>query len=113
MLVITMSAQPPAMGPRGVGGHIDDLLFPIQHGTLWYAAMDVLPPFLVHGTGKVTAELFEQTAQDLTARLLALNTAKPIPFRRQNTGDYDGDLCLKPGLEGQAQGLKIHQRADG
>ena len=110
MLVVTMSSQAPAMGPRGIGGNIDDVLFPIQHGALWYAGFDVLTPFLVHGSGRMTAELFQRTAHDLVQRVLTLSTTEPIPFRRQNTGDYDDDLCLKPGLEGLATGLAIHRR---
>jgi len=31
---------------RGVNGAMEDLLFPIQHGMLWFPGMDVLPPLL-------------------------------------------------------------------
>ena len=30
---------------RGINGPIDDLLFPIQHGVLFYPGFDVVPPF--------------------------------------------------------------------
>ncbi|MBM3601176.1 MAG: NAD(P)H-dependent oxidoreductase [Alphaproteobacteria bacterium] len=113
MLVITMSAQPPAMGPRGLGGNIDDLLFPIHHGTLWYSGMTVLPPFIVNGTGRMTPDLYAQAERALTERLLTLDRIKPIPFRTQSGGDYDSAYCLKPGLEGEAHGLAIHLRRDG
>jgi NAD(P)H dehydrogenase (quinone) len=46
----------------------------------------------------------------LERRLLALETTKPIPFRFQNTGDYDDNLALRPGLEGDARGFAIHLR---
>ena len=110
MIVLTAANREPGMGPRGVSGHIDDLLHPIHHGILWYTGMSVLPPFVVYDTGNVPSERYAALTQALEARLLALETTAPIPYRTQNGGDYDDDLVLKPGLEGEARGLKIHLR---
>jgi NAD(P)H dehydrogenase (quinone) len=34
-------------GPRGINGPIDQLLFPLTHGALFYPGMDVLPTHTV------------------------------------------------------------------
>lgn len=35
------------MTGRGINSPIDDLVFPINHGVLFYPGYDVLPPFVV------------------------------------------------------------------
>jgi hypothetical protein len=54
-----------------------------------------------------------QIKADLKERLLTLDTTEPIPFRKQNFGDYTmPELQLKPGLEQEGEtGFSIHQRA--
>ncbi len=44
MVVVTAGARAATLGPRGVNGDLNDLLFPLQHGTLWYTGMSVVPP---------------------------------------------------------------------
>lgn len=43
-------------------------------------------------------------------RLMSLKTTAPIPYRKQNFGDYDIDsLQLKPGLEQEGEaGFAMH-----
>lgn len=48
MLLVTAGGWASHYGPRGINGPIDDLLFPIQHGVLFYPGYDVLPPFVVY-----------------------------------------------------------------
>ncbi|OHC12983.1 MAG: NAD(P)H dehydrogenase, partial [Pseudomonadales bacterium GWC1_66_9] len=45
MLIVTAGGWESHYGPRGINGPIDDILFPIQHGILYYPGFDVLPPF--------------------------------------------------------------------
>jgi NAD(P)H dehydrogenase (quinone) len=96
------------MGPRGVNGSLDEILFPLQHGTLFYAGMSVLPPVAVHGADRVPDEQFAEARQHLRERLRTLATADPIPFRTQNGGDYDDDLVLRPDRAPGATGLGVH-----
>jgi NAD(P)H dehydrogenase (quinone) len=79
---------------RGIDGPIDDLLFPINHGILYYPGYDVLPPFVVHRVDRLDGAEFEAVAERLRERMRTLATTPPIPYRRQNGSDY-----LMPGLQ--------------
>ncbi|MFI0258919.1 NAD(P)H-dependent oxidoreductase [Streptomyces sp. NPDC017056] len=109
MTVVTAGARPASIGPRGVNGDLDDLLFPLHHGTYWYTGMSALPPFLVPSADRMTPEGFETTADALRTRLLAIPTTPPLPFRRQNSPDYDPDtLTLRPDLAPHTTGPAAH-----
>ncbi|VVD99532.1 NAD(P)H-dependent oxidoreductase [Pandoraea anhela] len=110
MLVVTTGGWASHYSARGINGPIDDVLFPIQHGMLFYPGFDVLPPFVAFGTSSVDAESFGNITRALGERLDSLATAAPIPFRRQNFGEYDiPALTLKdeiaPGKTGYAAHL--------
>lgn len=89
MLVVTTGGWASHYAPRGINGPMDDLLFPIHHGILYYPGFDVLPPYVVHRTHKVDEAAYARITEELGQRLDALFTADPIPFRRQNAGDYE------------------------
>jgi NAD(P)H dehydrogenase (quinone) len=108
MVVLTAGAREPAMGPRGVNGTLDEVLWPLHHGTLFYAGMSVLPPVAVYGAERVSDAQFAEARAYLRTRLGTLETAEPIPFRTQNGGDYDDDLVLRPDRAPGATGLGVH-----
>ena len=88
-----------ALFARGVNGPIDDLLFPINHGILYYPGYDVLPPFVAYRVDRLDEAGFEPVAERLRERMRTLATTPPIPYRRQNGGDYlIPSLQLRPGL---------------
>jgi NAD(P)H dehydrogenase (quinone) len=91
-----------------VNGSLADVLFPLHHGTLFYAGMAVLPPVAVYGADRVSPEHFAEARDLLRTRLRTLETAAPIPFRTQNGGDYDDDLVLRPDRAPGATGPAIH-----
>ncbi|MFG1946168.1 NAD(P)H-dependent oxidoreductase [Nonomuraea sp. NPDC048826] len=100
LLSVTVGGRESHYAPRGINGPIDDLLFPIQHGILYYPGIDVLPPFVVYNADRIDDEGFPDVAKAWEQRLLTLESAEPIPFRRQNFGDYEiPALELKEGLE--------------
>ncbi|ARP90830.1 NAD(P)H dehydrogenase [Bordetella genomosp. 9] len=115
MLIVTVGGWESHYGPRGVNGPIDDLLFPIQHGVLYYPGFDVLPPYVVYRTGRVDAARFADIRETLGRRLDTLATAAPIPFRPQNRGDYEiPALTLRPDIAPGAVGFAAHiDRDDG
>ncbi|MEU7254552.1 NAD(P)H-dependent oxidoreductase [Streptomyces rimosus] len=109
MVVVTAGARPGTLGPRGVNGDLNDLLFPLHHGTFWYTGMSAVPPFLVSSADRTTPAAFEDTAAQLRTRLLELPTTPPLPFRRQNSPDYDPEtLTLHPDLAPNLTGPAIH-----
>jgi NAD(P)H dehydrogenase (quinone) len=96
--------------PRGVNGPIDDLLFPINHGILYYPGYDVLPPFVTYSVDRLDEAGFEIVAERLRERMRTLETMHPIPYRRQNGGDYlIPSMQLRPELGGPATGgFRLH-----
>ena len=88
MLIVTTGGWEEHYSARGINGPIDDLLFPINHGVLFYPGFDVLPAFAAHRVNRLDEAGFAAIADQLRERIRTLFTAKPIPYRRQNHGDY-------------------------
>ncbi|SDG48211.1 NAD(P)H dehydrogenase (quinone) [Lentzea fradiae] len=100
LLSVTVGGAESHYSARGVNGPVDDLLFPIQHGILHYPGLEVLPPFVVYGSDRLTHDDFADVAKAWEQRLLTLGSTEPVPYRRQNHGDYEiPSLRLKDGLE--------------
>jgi NAD(P)H dehydrogenase (quinone) len=94
--------------PRGINGPLEQLLFPISHGTLFFAGFDVLPTFAVYGTGKISAEGIAAAKSAWKSRLEHLFEEDPIPFRTQNGGDYPGGHVLAMDVAAGQSGLLAH-----
>src|SRR5260370_33675239 len=88
MLLVTTGGWEKHYSARGINGPIDDLLFPINHGILYYPGYDVLPPFVVYGVDRLDETGFASIAERLRDRMRRLATTPPISYRRQNGGDY-------------------------
>ena len=111
MLVVTTGGWAEHYSERGINGPIDDLLFPIQHGMLFYPGFDVLPPLLVFKSSAMDATRHKETLNALGARLDNAMQATPIAYRSQNRGDYlIPALTLKPGLSADRIGFALHRR---
>jgi NAD(P)H dehydrogenase (quinone) len=109
MLVVTTGGWQEHYGERGINGPIDDLLFPIQHGMLFYPGFEVLPPFVVYRTSKMTEQRCHETMVALVSRLDRVMQDKPIAYRHQNHGDYDiPALTLKPDFGMERRGFALH-----
>lgn len=111
MICMTVGGRAAQYGPRGVNGQMDDLLWPIHHGVLFYPGMTVLPPTIFYEVWRrIDEKAVRQLCEHYALRVLSLMETEPIPFRTQNGGDYDSHQTLKPGLEEDASGLLIHQK---
>lgn len=110
MLIVTTGGWESHYAARGINGPIDDLLFPINHGILHYPGYDVLPPFVTYRVDRLDEAGFEKAADRLRERMRTLASTTPLPFRRQNSGDYlIPSLELRPGLEvADAAGFSLH-----
>jgi NAD(P)H dehydrogenase (quinone) len=110
LLSVTAGGPESHYAARGINGPIDDLLFPIQHGILYYPGIEVLPPFVVYGSDRMKVEQYPDIARAWEARLLTVEATEPIAYRRQNFGDYEiPSLHLKQGLESAGRaGFGLH-----
>jgi NAD(P)H dehydrogenase (quinone) len=110
MLIVTAGGWEEHYSARGVNGPIDDLLFPINHGILYYPGYDVLPPFIAYRVDRLDQASFGLIAERLRERMRALATTPPIRYRRQNGGDYViPSMQLRPGRENaDASGFALH-----
>jgi NAD(P)H dehydrogenase (quinone) len=108
LLSVTMGGPQVDYGPRGINGPLDQLLFPITHGTLFFPGMDVLPTFAVHVAGKIDKEAVEAAKRALQMRMIRLFVDAPIPFRPQNRGDYPDKHTLAPHVAQGIAGIPAH-----
>lgn len=110
MLIVTTGGWEEHYSPRGINGPIGELLFPINHGILYYPGFDVLPPFIAYRVDKLDAQGFEAVSFALRDRMRMLETAESIPYRRQNGGDYlIPSLQLRPELgDPNKSGFALH-----
>ena len=110
MLSVTTGGPAADYGPRGINGQLDELLFPITHGVLFYPGMDVLPTYAVHGTSRIDAEGVERAKAGLAARMRTLFADAPIPYRPQNGGDFPDRHVLADDVAPGVTGLRAHLR---
>lgn len=108
LLAVSVGGPAVDYGPRGINGPLDQLLFPITHGTLFFAGMDVLPEFALYSTGAYDSEAMAAGAGAWRERLAGLFTDAPVPFRRQNDGDYPDRHVLSENILTNQRGLTVH-----
>lgn len=109
MLLATFGGSESQYSARGIGGPVEDVLFPINHGILYYPGFTVLPPFVVHNTISVTEERFQRLSNEMRLYLKSIGSTKPISYRKQNYGDYlIPSLVLRDDIKPGAKGFGIH-----
>ena len=113
MLSVTVGGPGIDYGPRGINGPLDHLLFSITHGTLFFPGMDVLPTFAVYGTVGIDEAGVEAAKRALELRMIRLFVDDPIPFRRQNGGDYPDRHTLSAHIAADIAGIPAHIASDG
>jgi len=110
LLSVTTGGPAADYGPRGINGQLDELLFPITHGTLFFAGMEVLPTYAVYGTSRIDAAGVEYAQAGLAARMRTLFTDASIPYRPQTGGDYPDRHVLANDVAPGVTGLRVHLR---
>jgi NAD(P)H dehydrogenase (quinone) len=115
MLIVTTGGWEEHYAARGVNGPMDDLLFPINHGILYYPGYEVLPSFVVYKVDRFDEASFADVAERLRMRMRTLATTTPIPYRQQNGGDYlIPSMQLRAELEEPgATGFALHVNGNG
>lgn len=108
LVVVTTGSPGPALGPRGINGQLDQVLFPLLHGTLWYVGMSVMSPVAVYGADRISPTQHEAAAALIRDRVTSIWDTDPLPYRGQNGGDYDDDLVLRGEHNPETTGLAAH-----
>ncbi|MER9327853.1 NAD(P)H-dependent oxidoreductase [Mesorhizobium sp. M0488] len=108
MLSVMVGGPEKDYSPRGINAPLEQLLFPITHGTLFFPGMDVLPTHAVYGAAGVTAEGVAAARESWRLRLEGLFEDPPIPFRPQNGGDYPNGHILASHIAVGQSGLLAH-----
>jgi NAD(P)H dehydrogenase (quinone) len=108
LLCVTVGGPEQDYSRRGINGPLEQLLFPITHGTLFFAGFDVLPTFAVYGAGQITADGVAAAKAAWRQRLERVFEDEPIRFRRQNGGDYPDGHVLADHVAAGKSGLLAH-----
>lgn len=108
LLAVSVGGPEVDYSPRGINGPLEQLLFPITHGALFFPGMQVLPTFAVYGAGALDAEGLASASQAWRMRLAGLFEQAPIAFRAQNGGDYPDRHVLAAEVAPGRSGLMAH-----
>ncbi|MGK5532626.1 NAD(P)H-dependent oxidoreductase [Streptomyces sp. URMC 129] len=114
MIAVSLGADARSFSARGIHGPLADMLFPLQHGVLFYTGMEVLEPFPVWEAAGLDAAGYAAVTAAYGERLRTLFTDEPIPFRALRGGDYTRSLELRPDVEAPGtSGFALHVRSRG
>lgn len=108
LIVVTAGEDAGSIGPRGISGDIETLLFPLTHGVLWYVGIDVLELHVVHDADGLGADAVQSEIARLNKRLRTIDDEPAISFRRLRDGDYRETRALRPDLLPGRTDLSIH-----
>ncbi|WP_087024069.1 NAD(P)H-dependent oxidoreductase [Thaumasiovibrio subtropicus] len=94
--------------PRSINGPLDQLLFPITHGCLFYPGFSVLKTHAVYGAAMLETSQVDDIKHAWQQRLDGLFDEAPIPFRAQNSGDFPDQHALAAHILPGEEGIDIH-----
>jgi len=94
MCSVTIGGPPAMYSTHGLNGPIDAILFPINHGMLYFTGFTVVEPFLVHGPARISQDERVAHLARYRERVLGLATAPTIAYPR--LAEYDERFVLKP-----------------
>lgn len=114
LAVVTAGDRPGALADRGISGHIEDVLWPLLHGTFHYTGMAPLRPHLLSSVGhwESAAERFEREVDQLVERVDGAADEEPIAYRTLAGGDYGEDFVLRPSVAPGEGGNAAHRLPD-
>jgi NAD(P)H dehydrogenase (quinone) len=69
LVVVTTGDDERTLGPRGVSGDLESLLFPLTHGALWYVGIEALALHVVHDADGLGPADRERERQRLIERV--------------------------------------------
>ncbi len=101
LVSITMSAPADRWGPGALFGPLEQVLWPIQIGTLNFCGLEVLAPNVVHAPAAMDDAARAAVLAAWRARLSSIESEVPLPFVRANvryrdTSEIARDLVRDP-----------------
>ncbi|WP_433869125.1 NAD(P)H-dependent oxidoreductase [Saccharopolyspora sp. CA-218241] len=111
LVIVTAGDDQRTLGPRGVSGDLESLLFPLTHGALWYVGIEALDLHVVYDADGLDEAGRRQQAERLTERITGLPDERNRPYRRLLDGDYGRDTrALHEDVHPGRTDLAIHYR---
>ncbi|QGN35016.1 NAD(P)H-dependent oxidoreductase [Microlunatus sp. Gsoil 973] len=95
LIVVSAGDRPGSLGTRGISGHIEDVLWPMLHGTFWYTGMLPLRPQLITRARDLDRASVAQQEQLLVTRLSGVLTEEPIHYLPLDDEHYDHGIRLR------------------
>lgn len=93
MLSLTTGGGETMYMEDGMNGHLEQILFPINHGILRFVGFEVLPPFISYSVSRIGDEGRAQYLSDYEKLLLDIESVKPIQY--PPLSDFDESFRLK------------------
>lgn len=109
-VVVSAGEAAAALGPRGLGGDIDTLLFGLTHGVLWYTGAAAYPLHMITDADALDAAAVQREIDRLAHRITGLDKEVAIPYRRLDSGDYRPGRVLRAELAPGRMDLGLHLR---
>lgn len=108
LTIVTAGDRDGSLGPRGISGSIEDVLWPLLHGTFWYTGMDALRPHLVTRARDVDDARMRELEAELVDRLTDVMVEPRIDYRPLTEEHYDHAIQLRPDVAPGRTGLQAH-----
>src|ERR1700757_274021 len=93
MCSVTIGGAAPTYSESGLNGPISGILFPINHGMLYFTGFTVIEPFLVHAPVRMTGTERAAALERYRERVAGLLTAPTIRYAK--LADHDEGYVLR------------------
>jgi len=93
MCSMTTGGGPVYFGPDGLGGDIETILFPINHGIFYFVGFSVLPAHISWAPARAGDDGRAAMLEEWRAKLRGIDAIEPI--RYPTLDDYDEEFRLK------------------
>lgn len=108
LAVVSAGDRESAFDPRGVNGAMEEVLWPLLHGTAHYTGMRTLRPHLIASADRVDDLRLRGEVERLHRRLDGLDDEPPMNYRDLRGGDYDDEHVLRSDIRPGVTGLGVH-----